>query len=565
MIEGIPSPRVDDIPQKIDYSGMIRSLFGQEYSFFVFANPVPTTVIQNRIGALLQIQTQCSSMLKRNFSLQQSFSKSTSESQTHQEGSTWSLNGTGLGALVGLGVAFIPGVGLPLAGLCVGVGAAVGSSFNYSKNKSDSYTKSISDSVTSTYGQNFDVQNYFAKELMEYAESSTERMKKALSNGCWETLISYSAEDVSTLNQIQGTVFGDIAKPSKTILPPRIQRFNHSEIISIYKKNNLDSCLVILPKEFLIQEYRPQNISAPLTSQELAMFMSIPEETVPGFEMKQGNFYSYTSSIATTDRENALGHPCECERIIENINFHLDSDDLNKHTFICGITGCGKTNSVKRILETSNVPFLVIECAKKEYRSLTCVEGENIFTPGNTELNCLHFNPFYIQPGITLQTHIDYLKDLFNASFSFYGPMTYILETCLHRIYQAKGWNLTTGDHPLLVNNQNYEERYDNDTIQKRYGIWEHRFLFPTMSDLLKEVNNYINNELQYDGEVAGNIRSAMRARMENLCMGAKGYMLDNDMPIDMNHILSKNTVVELEGLADDSDKAFIVGLLIFS
>lgn len=57
-------------------------------------------------------------------------------------------------------------------------------------------------------------------------------------------------------------------------------------------------------------------------------------------------------------------------------------------------------------------------------------------------------------PGVSPQTHIDYLKDLFNASFSFYGPMPYILEKCLHTIYKNKGWDLTLGYHPMLVNNQ---------------------------------------------------------------------------------------------------------------
>ena len=125
----------------------------------------------------------------------------------------------------------------------------------------------------------------------------------------------------------------------------------------------------------------------------------------------------------------------------------LSYADLARHTFVCGITGSGKTTTVKRILDQANKPFLVIESSKTEYRSMSMTKGEklSVYTLGRPEINCISFNPFYIQNGVSPQTHIDLLKDLFNASFSFYGPMPYILEKCLHNIYKDKGWNLTLG------------------------------------------------------------------------------------------------------------------------
>lgn len=54
-----------------------------------------------------------------------------------------------------------------------------------------------------------------------------------------------------------------------------------------------------------------------------------------------------------------------------------------------------------------------------------------------------------------------------------------------------------------------------------------------------------------------------MKVRLENLCVGAKGYTFNTNEYLDFEEILNKNTVFELEGLADDSDKAFSVGLLV--
>ena len=83
------------------------------------------------------------------------------------------------------------------------------------------------------------------------------------------------------------------------------------------------------------------------------------------------------------------------------------------------------------------------------------------------------------------------------------------------------------------------------------------------MQDLKNEVDYYIENEMSYEGEVKGNIRSAIKARIDSLCVGAKGFMFNTYDIMNFDDLLGKNTVLELEGLADDADKAFALGLLI--
>ena len=231
---------------------------------------------------------------------------------------------------------------------------------------------------------------------------------------------------------------------------------------------------------------------------------------------------------------------------------------------MCGITGSGKTNTVKHIISNLNKPFWVIEYAKKQYRLLKLKEDKEleVYTLGVPEINCLSLNPFYIIPGISPQMHIDYLMDLFNASFSFYVPMPHILEKCLHNIYANNGWNLSLGFHPYLVNTKSVVNRYDAEYIKERYKRKEHHYLFPTMMDLLKEVENHVE-KMGYEGELRANIKTAIIARLESLCVGAKGFMLNtNEFPV-FSDLPSRNVIFELEGLADDVDKAFLVGLLI--
>ena len=128
--------------------------------------------------------------------------------------------------------------------------------------------------------------------------------------------------------------------------------------------------------------------------------------------------------------------------------FRVPLADLTRHVLIAGVTGAGKTNTCLRLLEQlagRGVPFLIIESAKSEYRSLLAsqrVAGLTVFTVGDETTSPLRLNPFEAPPGVLIQTHIDYLKSLFSAAFVLYPPMPYVLEQSLREVYQDRGWDL---------------------------------------------------------------------------------------------------------------------------
>jgi len=68
---------------------------------------------------------------------------------------------------------------------------------------------------------------------------------------------------------------------------------------------------------------------------------------------------------------------------------------------------------------------------------------------------------------------------------------------------------------------------------------------------------------LGYKGESTQEITASLTTRINALRRGARGLMLDVERSIPISELLSAPTVIELEGLGDDEDKAFVMGLLL--
>lgn len=575
-ISGVPALKLDGELQNKDLSSLMRSLNGENYTIMILCKPVDEYEIQNKIDAAIEIQDKCFAISKRTVSLQKGTSDSNTHTDMHNESDgtqkskqkgmnvSGALPGVAAGAAIG---SIFPGVGTvvgAIGGGLIGLIAGKQFSFNSSKSKGTSHavTDGYSDAVTKTINSSEtisgDVQNGFALELMKMAETMTDRLKVGRSIGMWESVVTYSSDSEIASKIIQGSLYSEIASGAPEILPPVVFSYKDSCFGEKGEVKNIHSQQLLIPKGFFDGAHNSPLCSL-VTSEELCGICTIPVDNTVGFEIKKSKGYSINNHMDYSDI--LLGNVCEYERPLSNIEFGLSEDDLNKHTFVCGITGSGKTNTVKGILEQVDKPFMVIEPAKKEYRNLQ--KEVNVYTLGRPEINCIKLNPFYIMPGISPQQHIDLLKDLFCASFALYGPMPYILEKCLYNIYMKRGWNLTLGFHPCLVGDNGNIDLFDEGIVKEKYSVLSHKYLFPTMQDLKDEVDYYIENEMTYEGEVKGNIRSAIKARIDSLCVGAKGFMFNTYDKTDFDELFNKNVVLELEGLADDADKAFSLGLLI--
>lgn len=559
ILAGVPSLYVKERKQTFSLASIMRSLNGQNYTLLFIAKPVRQDVISQNLSELISVRDKAFAVSKRNVARSSSYSETNLESENinDSKSSVAGQVGSGVGSAMGtaagaiIGSIVLPGFGTMIGsgiGGAVGggLGTVIGNLVGKGKTHSEGYSKSISKAITDGETISGDIQNGFALELMNYADNAIERLKGGQNNGIWQTAIVYSAESAISRNIIRACLGGELSKLDAEKLP----------MLAFEPKAS--------PETLAIPNFLDGTFQNPLcsyiNSAELGLLCTVPTESVPDFELRlEKKFPLIASRYAAIEIQ--IGYVVDGKRPMENMPFGLNERDLNKHTFVCGITGSGKTTTVKKILVEAKKPFLVIESAKKEYRNIAV--DTTVYTLGKPEINAPQINPFYIMPGVSPQVHIDYLKDLFNASFSFYGPMPYILEKCLHTVYKNKGWDLTLGYHPLLANIKSPTDFFSIEHTKVQYSNLSHKFLFPTMQELKDEIARYVEEELKYNGEVAGNVKTAMKVRLENLCVGAKGYTFNTSEFFDFNEMLEKNVVFELEGLADDSDKAFSVGLLV--
>ena len=540
IVTGIPSLKKDDEKQQFKLSSIIRSMYGREYILVILSKPISKEEMQNRLMQLLSFRDKCHELVKVSLGEEKGTGKSYSQNEQFTKG-----NSSTKGHSVGGGI----GGGIPLGPVIVGGGL----SYSHNLSNTESESKTTGTTETTSEHNSFTItverQNGLALELEKIADHFIERIMQGFNTGFWETTVTFAAKDKVSCDVLGGSFIGELSKPSEKLFPPRLYT------------GNLESRKLFLPKTDSNNPIFPKTLSSYLTSVELTQISAPPKESLPGYEIKK------MPPLALTDLQNKgdinLGAIADYGNALES-NITISKEDINKHLFVCGLTGSGKTTTVKHILknltEKHSIPFLVLESAKRDYRQLLGDEifkGElNIFTIGDATVSPIRFNPFYIQNGVHPLVHIDYLKAIFNASFSLYGPMPHIIEKCIHNIYIKKGWDLTTGTHPNFINSKN---EYD----ESAYKAPEHYYCFPTLSDLKYEINNYVKSELEYKGELRDNIRTAIVARLESLCVGAKGLMFNTYDFYPMEKLLKKSTIFEMESLADDDDKAFFVGLIL--
>ncbi len=308
-----------------------------------------------------------------------------------------------------------------------------------------------------------------------------------------------------------------------------------------------------------------------LNSRELGLLIQLPREESPGYAIRDHAPYDVDVSARPESGSLGIGKVLRDGAYRDDYEVAIAPEDLTKHALVVGVTGSGKTTTIRRLLRLAatavpgrpETPFLVIEPAKTEYRALLpSVDGVvrgalpelRIYTLGNESVAPFRLNPFEFDLGPTpggatlLLPHIDLLKAVFNAAFILYAPMPYVLEIALHEVYEDKGWVLATGENVHLS--------AADWTRRDAYPI------FPTLSDLSTKVDT-VTRRLGYDGEIERNVIAGLTGRIASLRVGSKGTMLDVPRGVPMADLLGRPTVLELENIGNDAEKTFLMGLIL--
>jgi hypothetical protein len=230
----------------------------------------------------------------------------------------------------------------------------------------------------------------------------------------------------------------------------------------------------------------------------------------------------------------------------------LPRSSLNRHTFVSGATGAGKSQTVRALLEqatAAGIPWLVIEPAKAEYSHgmAARLPGTEVIRirPGDADQAAAGINP--LAPAVwadgtrfPLQTHADLVKSLCLAAFEADEPFPQVLNAALTRVYDEHGWDLVLGEPATPGTCPAY----------------------PALGDL-QAAADVVVRAAAYGPEVERNVRGFITVRLGSLRLGTPGRFFEGGHQIDFGQLLARNVVLEIEDIGDDQDKAFLIGAVL--
>jgi hypothetical protein len=297
----------------------------------------------------------------------------------------------------------------------------------------------------------------------------------------------------------------------------------------------------------------------------------------------------------------------------------ISPNDLTKHAFIVGSTGSGKTVTTLffvRELGRLGIPFLIVEPVKTEYfGSLRDIDGLQVKrvrlegTPdGKEAADFLAFDPMRLQTGVSVARHASYLKSCFEAAFPMpeNSPEAMILEAGIRGYYTdpipAFGCGLDMfsrgGADVLKTIAHTYVERETKD-LEGKVEWTRHRIVGPhnlapnerLKKDSPREIyvtpslsgfrryffETFLRRVVSARGdnknlsELLESWRQFFERRFDALATGMIGIaarkadreFLENPAMTDpFGTLLESPTVLELDGIPDDQQKALMMGFI---
>lgn len=208
---------------------------------------------------------------------------------------------------------------------------------------------------------------------------------------------------------------------------------------------------------------------------------------------------------------------------------------LPKHALLAGVPGSGKTYSMLHLSSQlagskNDIPILVLEPAKKEYRALAHnadLPELVVFSPGAPGSFPLRINPFEFPIGLKLSEHITALNQVFEGAFDLTPPMPFLVSKSIEQVYRDHGW------YPFEINDG------------------EHTY--PSIRELYDKIAELLDVS-DYAPEIKSNLKSCLQVRIGSLVTREMGNVFDvPGSTFAPEEWLKMKCVIELESLGPDA------------
>ncbi|XNL82641.1 ATP-binding protein [Actinomadura madurae] len=286
------------------------------------------------------------------------------------------------------------------------------------------------------------------------------------------------------------------------------------------------------------------------TAGALAALAGLPRREVPGLRVLDAGYFDVTSETTPQGGEPQI----ELGAILDGQDrevgrFTVPRSTINRHVFVTGATGAGKSQTVRHLLEQltrAGVPWLAIEPAKSEYAAMAGRIRDlggpvTVVNPSDPGAVPLSVNPLAPEPGYPVQAHIDMVRALFQAAFDAEEPFPQIMAQALQRVYENNGWDVVTG------------AGVPGSLIEPAV---------PTLEQLQNAALQVIQ-DVGYGRELMADVQGFVDVRLRSLRIGSAGRFFEGGHPADIGGMLRDNIVLAIEDVANDEDKAFLMGTLI--
>jgi uncharacterized protein len=350
--------------------------------------------------------------------------------------------------------------------------------------------------------------------------------------GLWNVRVLVGATDLEQLNVIAPMLVGAI---DLTAHP--------------YRLRGPDRAMDLADALAATSSHPADNAAVPFcaTAGVLAALAALPRREVPGVRVLDVGYFDVTADPPGDDGIN-LGIILDGkDRQVGELGIPLST--VNRHVLISGATGSGKSQTVRHLLDQlaqADIPWLVIEPVKSEYATIAGRIGAlgrelTLINPADPAAVPLAVNPLAPEPGYPVQAHIDMVRALFLAAFDAREPFPQIMSQALQRVYESCGWDPVSG------------AGLPGAAVQPAV---------PTLAQLQAAAIDVIT-DVGYGPELQADVRGFVDVRLRSLRTGSAGRFFEGGHPADIAELLRRNAVLAIEDVANDEDKAFLIGTLI--